>query len=207
MGVNNQAGCRMAHSTQTTSPLMKRLLLPLIVLLAGCASSNEFIRDDVDLSRYQRIAVLPLNDHASERGSGNQVADIVSMNLLNSPITVVDRTQTIQMLAEQLAGSIGIIDESTAPEIGRILGVQALLTGSINEWQSFETNIQVVQGADPAMMPISAAGVSLKLIDVETGQVVWAGSARGTETGHGLQANSAQKAVRSILGRLRRHFE
>ncbi len=177
-----------------------------MVLFVGCASSNEFVRDDVDLSQYQRIAVLPLSDHASEPGSGNQVADILSMNLLNSPIIVVDRTQTMQILAEQLAGAVGIIDASTAPEIGRILGVQALLTGSINEWQSFETNIQMVQGADPAMMPVSAAGISLKLIDVETGQVVWAGSARGTVTGHGLQAIAAQKAVKSIIGKFTRHF-
>ena len=56
-----------------------------------------------------------------------------------------------------------------------------------------------MQGAAPAMMPISTAGVSLKLIDIETGQIVWAGSARGSGTGLNMQIEAAKKAVNKLI--------
>ncbi len=93
----------------------------------------------------------------------------------------------------------GVIDENTAPSIGKLLGVQAILTGSVNEFQCVNTNIQMVQGAAPAYMAISSAGISLKLIDCETGQIVWAGSARGTELGQNVEIMAAQKAIKDIL--------
>lgn len=185
----------------------KNSILISIIILIGCASSEEFIRPGINFKKYRRIAVLPLADYPSFPGSGIQVADIISMSLLGSDFSVIDRSQTQHILAEQDLGMTGVIDELTAPKVGKLLGVQAILTGSINEWQSTRTNIQMVQGAAPAYMDISAAGITLKLIDCETGEVVWAGSARGSEIGPNVEARAARKAVDDILDKLKSHFK
>ncbi|MDZ7724637.1 MAG: CsgG/HfaB family protein [candidate division KSB1 bacterium] len=181
----------------------KILITITIYIFLQCASSEVFVRNDIDYSKYNRIAVFPLTDYPNRPGSGIQVADMLSMQLINSQYNIIDRSQTMHILQEQQLGMTGFIDESTAPSIGKVLGVQAILTGSISEYQCIQTNIQVVQGADPAYMPISKAAISLKLIDCETGQIVWAGSARGSEIGQNVENIAAQKAIKNILDKFK----
>lgn len=180
-----------------------RILIILFVLL-NCASSEVYIKNDIDYSKYHRIAVFPLADYPTQPGSGIQFADILSAQLINSNYNIIDRSQTMLLLQEQSLGMTGVIDERTAPSIGNLLGVQAILTGSINEYQCITTNIQVVQGAQPAYMPISKAGIALKLIDCESGQIVWAGSARGTDVGQNDEVSAAQKAIKNILKKFKK---
>ncbi len=181
----------------------KILITITIYIFLQCASSEVFVRNDIDYSKYNRIAVFPLTDYPNRPGSGIQVADMLSMQLINSQYNIIDRSQTMHILQEQQLGMTGFIDESTAPSIGKVLGVQAILTGSISEYQCIQTNIQVVQGADPAYMPISKAAISLKLIDCETGQIVWTGSARGSEIGQNVENIAAQKAIKNILDKFK----
>ena len=182
------------------------LTVSVIISVYGCATSEEFVRPDTNFTKYKRVAVLPLVDYPAFPGSGVQVADIISMKLLSSKLTILDRIQTSQILNEQSIGMSGIIDNNTAPEVGKILGVQALLTGSINEYGTTTVDIQVVQGGKPAPMDISAAGITLKLIDCETGQIIWAGSARGTKVGNHVEAIAASKAVENLLKSFNKHF-
>jgi len=186
--------------------IKKTALIILIIIVCGCATSEEFIRPGIDLSKYKRRAVLPFADYPYQPGSGVLLADIVSMELLKQGINVIDRSTTVKILTELSLGSTGIIDESTAPRIGLLLGVSALLTGSINKYNTTFTNIQLVAGASPAYMPSSAVALSLKLIDVETGQIVWAASAEDTEIGNLVEAKAARNAVRNALKKLIKHL-
>ena len=178
---------------------MKRInLLIFSLLVVTCSTSGEYFTADVDFSKYSRIAVFPLTDYPLAQGSGLQVADILSMKLLGSNLTILDRSQTSRILQEQKIGESGIINESTAPEIGNILGVQAILTGSISEYGTKTVDIQVVQGGNPAPVDVSAVSVTLKLIDCETGQIIWAGSARGTQIGGRGISSAAKKAISEL---------
>ena len=187
--------------------MIRKIFLSVIVLVIfACATSDEFLRPDTDFNKYKRRAVLPLSDYPTVPGSGIQVADILSMKLLSSPLTIIDRNQSAQMLSEQKMSMIGIVDDNTAIDVGKLLGVQALLTGSINEYGTTTVDIQMVQGAAPAPMDISAAGITLKLIDCETGQVIWAGSARGSQIGNHVEALAATKAIDDLLKKFNSHF-
>ena len=186
---------------------MLKYIVLLTFLTISCASSEEFIRPGTKLTNYRRIAILPFTDYPVAKGSGIIVADIVSMSLMTSELYVVDRAQTSAILAEQNLGMTGIIDESTAPQVGKMLGVQALLSGSISEWSSTTSNIQVVQGAAPAYLTISTAGITLKITDVNTGQIIWAASARGSEVGDMVQSRAATKAIKNIVSKLLKHYE
>ena len=178
----------------------------LFIFFIGCATTEEFVRPGVDFRKYKRIAVLPFSDYPLQIGSGIQVADIVAMELLKCGIDVVDRSSINQILNEQTAGLSGVIDESTTPKVGKLLGVKGIMTGSINEYGTTVTNIQLVQGASPAYMPVSTAGITLKLIDTETGQIVWSASSRGSEIGNNVQAIAAKKAITKTINEFIKHF-
>jgi curli biogenesis system outer membrane secretion channel CsgG len=181
-------------------------ILIIMLLILSCATSDEYFTADVDFSSYSRIAVLSLTDFPTAPGSGTQVADIVSMKLLTTNLTILDRSQTSAILNEQKIGSTGLIDGDTAPEIGKILGVQAILTGSVGEFGTKTVDIQIVQGGRPAPMDIAGVSIILKLIDCETGQIIWAGSARGTQIGAHGESSAASKAVTELIKNFRRHF-
>ncbi len=179
--------------------ITKMLLILSLTLFFGCATSKDFVRPGTNFSKYQRVAVLPLLDFPNQPQSGVQVADIISMRMLATGITILDRLQTAQLLSEQKFGMSGLSAEDTAPRIGRMLGVQAIISGSVNEWQTACNNVQFIAGAAPAILCTSAAGITLKLIDTETGQIVWAGSARGSTIGSNLQSMAAEKAAENIV--------
>jgi len=186
---------------------MITIFIPLGFAFICCASSTEYVKPGVDFNKYNRIAVLPLIDYSTHPGSGAQVSDILALSLLKHGIDVIDRSQTTNILNEQNLGLYGIVDASTAPNVGKLLGVRCIITGSINEWSSTIVNIQMVQGADPAYMPISAAGFSLKLIDCETGEIIWASSARGSTTGNEMQAVAAQKSADKVADQLAKRLK
>ncbi len=169
------------------------------LLLSGCVTSNVYIRHDIDYSKYQRIAIAPLFDYPQAPGVGLQIADIISAQLIGSEFTIVERSRMMYVLKEQSLGLSGIIDEKTAPAIGSILGVQAVLTGSVNEFRTQKTPMQIDNSAQPSYIYTSIVGISLKLIDCETGTVVWGGTARGTVLGGGNEMVAAQKTVKKIL--------
>ena len=167
------------------------------MIVLGCARSKEFIKPDIDFTKYKRIAVFPLSDYPGKPGSGIQVTDMVAVRLLNSNFDVLDRTETASVLEEQQLGLSGLVDEETAPTVGRILGVQALLTGSITEYKTL--SIRNVN--------LSTAKLTLKLVDCETGQIVWAVSARGEQVGGDTEAMAAEKAIDDIVQKLAKHMQ
>lgn len=180
------------------------ITLSFLLFQQGCASSEEFVRPGTNLSDFHRIAILPLQDYPLAKGSGIIVADYISMKLMISNLSIVDRSQTSAILSEQTLGLTGIIDENTAPGVGKLLGVQALLTGSISEWKCETTNIQMVKDYPPSYITICSTGLTLKLIDSESGQILWAGSARGSQIGD--QSESAKKAVNNLMKRFLTHY-
>lgn len=184
---------------KSISKIQYHYLLPILLILQ-CASSEMFSREDVDYNKYKRIAVLPLSDYPGRPGTGIQIADLLSGLLLNSKYHIIDRSQTMRILQEQSLGLSGVIDENTAPKIGKLLGVQAMFDGSVTEYQSRMVNIQLVQGEAPAYINSSHAGLTLKLIDAETGQIIWSGTASGSSIQN--EADAAKKAIKSILKKL-----
>lgn len=149
---------------------------------------------------------MPFSDYPSQKGTGIQVADIVEMEFLKNGVNVINRSNLNQILNEQKAGLFGIIDESTAPKIGKLLGVKAIMTGSVYEYGTTITNIQIVQGEAPAYIPISAASITLKLVDTETGRIVWSASSRDSQFGNNAQAIAVQKAISKTIKQSIRHI-
>jgi TolB-like protein len=114
------------------------------------------------------IAVLPFES----KGIGGELG---GMDLLDKLITafvninrfkVIERAQLEKILAEQKLGISGIVDASTAAQIGKGIGVDAVLVGSVTRAQN-------------------AVSVDARLIDTETAAIITARDAYST--GIGLQ--------------------
>src|SRR5690606_21238006 len=86
-----------------------------------------------------RIAVVNFENNSTWTywgdNLGRAAADELVTQLLNGgQFTVIERTQLESVIAEQKLGASGAVDASTAARIGKILGVQFILTGSITQF-------------------------------------------------------------------------
>ena len=173
----------------------------IFLFFISCASSDIFVRLGTDFTKYNRVAVLPFQDFFKLPGSGNEVADVLSFALLETGFNVIDRSQTETLLREQGAyGQSGILDASTIPKIGKILGVQAIITGVVSD---YSTGIVFLDKEKEVPMGYSNVALTIKMLDVETSQVVWAGTCKGsTPFMQGQLMMATKKAFRNVISQL-----
>lgn len=92
--------------------------------------------------------------------------------------SVVERGQIDNVLKEQQFSNSGIVDDAQASQIGKLLGIDAIITGSVSyshkDEQSETTNYDLSGKATtvPCLKRTVTADARIRIISVTTGQVV-----------------------------------
>lgn len=113
----------------------------------------------VKQSKYKRIAIVPYNvsgydGQGIDKVSGTALADRYTMELMKAGYDVIERNKLEAILKEHRLGMTGLTDARSSIKIGKILGVQGFVFGSVS--------------GKP-----NAFSVMTKLVDVETSSTVW----------------------------------
>jgi curli biogenesis system outer membrane secretion channel CsgG len=109
---------------------------------------------------------------------GTSASDILTTELFKTgAFIVVERTQLKQALGEQSLGQTGAVNPETAAQAGRVLGLNALVTGSISQF-GVSTG-----GADYRVyrekVQTAKCTVDVRVVDASTGQLYFADSGKG----------------------------
>lgn len=138
-----------------------------------------------------RIAIIEFENKADNqywwRGGGEALQDkFVTALVKSGKFRVIEREKLDALMREKGLVMSGDIDASTASRIGKILGLNYMLTGSVTEY-----GVEDAGGRTPTfggrVPSISAkrrkftAAVDARLIDVETAEIVWAEDAEAEE--------------------------
>lgn len=194
---------------------LKSVIVFLVIFCVGCATTPEIITDGylrpgIDFNKYERIAVTGFTDAADAPNSGKEIADIVGLEMLKRGYNILERNQVELILHEQRLGLSGVLDSQTVNEIGKILGVQAIITGTVGTYHrekiyrgSTEINLPgpmkeitkiIFPGGETLKYEVS---LTIKMVDVETGTVIWIAS--GSLSGSEPSAILAKKIVLQSL--------
>ncbi|MBP7795319.1 MAG: hypothetical protein KA059_00900 [Elusimicrobiales bacterium] len=91
-----------------------------------------------DIGKYaqgvNKIAVIPFSyaDNTQSTKDGSVIAERLSMKLINmNKFEVIERTQLDKVLSELKLQNSGVIDAQSAKELGKVLGVDAIITGTL----------------------------------------------------------------------------
>lgn len=152
-------------------PPASRLTLVLILglWLAGCGgvAPSTYVHPNYDFSNVKKVAVLPLENLASDQTAGEKVRKIVVTELLASGVVdVVEPGQVNRVLAVQNIQNPAAMSPDEFKKLAAALGVQLLIVGSV---ESFD-RVQVGGVQAPEVT------LTLRGIDAESGTVVWAAS-------------------------------
>ncbi|HET6678563.1 MAG TPA: CsgG/HfaB family protein [Nitrospira sp.] len=143
-------------------------------------------RDTVD--RYQTMAVMLLEDAPGVAGSGSRVAGIVTTLLLDLDINVVERAKLDEVLKEQVI-QLTHADDANVLKVGKLVGAQAIIVGGVQEWERHEQS------------RMNKVSLSFRMIDVETGQLLFNGEGHLTDFTTDDPEGSARLIVHRILAR------
>jgi TolB-like protein len=123
-------------------------------------NKNKIPISDQEINPKQlRTAVIEftVKGNFSVEDAGSMIAEWMTVALDNTEVfKVYERLSLAQLMKEHELGLTGIMDEQTIAEIGKIHGVEAIVTGSIFKFGN-------------------VISVTSKLIDVETAQLIKSG--------------------------------
>jgi curli biogenesis system outer membrane secretion channel CsgG len=167
--------------------------------VCGCATAECYKKPGVDFSKYKRCAVVQF--HCSSNPSiGQEVADAIALEFMKKGYDVIERSQLESVLDEDDLRAYGLTESSKSAL--RLAGVNAIVTGSVSRYSCHPSSVPIFyQGAILGVMNTSDchASVSLKMLDVGTGEVLWAANGSHSENAVGM---TAQKVLHEVLDKV-----
>lgn len=141
------------------------LLLAASLSLSGCLGSDPYLGLAGELARpleggNRRLAVLPFRSLDPKlSGEGEAMAERLLSRLYGrSGFVLVERTGLQQILSEHRLAATGAVDARKAQEIGRLLGADALVVGTVvGVGRSLELEARVVDVASGKVLAASQA--------------------------------------------------
>ena len=155
------------------SRILALLLLPPLAACTGI-KSTKFLNPDFDFSYVEKVAVLPFENLSTDQQAGARATRLFLTELLATGALDVVEPGEVHAELTRLASPSPQLNQEQLVALGRELGVQALILGSVNESQ------QIRSGT--VMVPVVTLDV--RMVEAESGVTVWA--ATDTEKGSGV---------------------
>lgn len=174
-----------------------------------------------DAQLKKRVAVFAFEDKTDRsshwwdgRAPGDGMADMLTTALVKSgEYTVVERKDVAAVLEEQRLGESGAVTQESATRLGKVLGVELAVVGSVTEFGHSKQDIGgTVKGFGLGVKKQKATvAVDVRLISTTTGEILKAEHVRREESSSGLSVstregsfNNASDFDNSIVGKATR---
>ena len=137
------------------------------LLISGCAASKgeSFVRTGYDFGKIDKVAVVKVSGAVRGEAVKDQITDFFNMELLKRGFNAIERSQIKTLLQEQKFQASEVTTSTGAARAGQILNVPAIMLVNIPKYKD-------------------EMSMTAKMIDVQDGSILWAGSGFG-RTGKG----------------------
>ena len=146
---------------------------------------------------------------------GKGIADLIVNRLVSSGVySVIERKALDKLLAEQNFSNSDRADPSTAAKIGKLLGVDAIVLGSITQFGRDDKTTNIgggVLGGITGRYGLggvgkrnakAVVGLSARLVNVNTGEILAVASGKGQSTRSGATLEGSGGAASAAAGAL-----
>lgn len=183
---------------------MKRLavvLLLAVLAVPALAQAPPAARKRVAVIDFDYATVRTyVNDiWGSDQDIGKGIADMLVGQLVrNGNYSVVERKQLDRVLQEQNFQQSGRADASTAAQLGRLLGVDAIIIGSITQFGRDDKKVGIGGGVRVGGIGIGGVGrrsakavvqIDARIVDIRTAEIL------GVATGFGESKRSGTTLI------------
>lgn len=141
-------------------------LLIALALAPGCSKGESYTHAGYNFANLDKVAVIEVAGAVEGETAKNQIADFFGMELLKKGYSPIERAQAQALLNEQDFQASDMTSPENVAKVGKILNVPVVLVVNIPTYYD-EMNM------------------TAKMMDVETGRLLWMGSA-SADTGKNL---------------------
>ncbi len=184
--------------------MKKRIIFWFLIIFCGLQYSMPLptLADSKRLKR--RIAVLDFENKSgythrwwSGGTVGEGMADMLTTALVQTgDYRVLERQEIQSILDEQNMGLSGAVTPESAAEIGKLLGVELAVFGSVSEFGHSQSNIGGTikkEGFGLGIKSQSATvAIDVRFVDTSTGEIISAETVRKSETKRGLSVQTRE---------------
>ena len=158
------------------------MLVAMTVTLIASSPMSMLAGEAEEGADKVRVAVMNFENNSSWRYWGDNLGyaaadELVTQLFKTKKFSLVERTQLEAVLAEQNLGQSGRVNSAQAAEIGRILGVQMILTGSITKFSVDKKGGGF--GKFRAEYSEAESNLDIRLINTETAEIMFADEGEG----------------------------
>jgi len=152
----------------------------------------------------KRVAVFDFEDKTEHRWrwwngqpGGHGMADMLTTELVKSgKYQVIERQAIAKIMQEQRLGQSGAITSQSAAEVGKLLGVELAIIGSVTEFGYKKSNVGGFlkkKGLGLGIQTASASvGIDIRFINTNTGEILAADNVRKEKSKKGLKVDTRQ---------------
>lgn len=188
--------------TALSAGLILFALCSLLFFSHGCAGSpKHYIRPDFAISSVKRVAILPLENYTSDNYAGERIRKTIITEILSRGIDVIEPGEVTRILRESKVRSLGSIKITEIQDIGKTLGVEAVMLGSVEAYGM----------GRGILVTYPEVTINVRLLEVSSGNIIW--SIRHTSGGanfwtrhfgsEGISlSEAAGKVVKEAIGTL-----
>jgi curli biogenesis system outer membrane secretion channel CsgG len=186
------------------------ILIAQVLAAVGCEEEKRVkLTYEKELAVVKTYAVLPFVDAPGPRGkgSGNVVVNAIIAELYRCRgVRVVERSQINKILTER-DFNISQLDSDKATRLGKLAGADAVIFGEVNQYAAQQEYshgaVYVVSSGGTKHM--HRVGLYLRVVDVKTGQVLYAEGGQGQDKEGFL--NAAKIAAGEAIKPLRDFYD
>jgi len=173
------------------------------------------------MAQKKRVAVFEFDDKTDHRvhwwsgqSVGRGMSDMLVTELVKSgKYTVIERSALDKLMQEQKLGMTGMVTQQSAAQVGKLLGVQVAIIGSVTEFGHSKggTGGTIKNLRIGVSKQAATVAVDVRFIDVNTGEILLAENIRKQKSKSGLSLgtpkfsfNNRNKFDQSIVGKATR---
>jgi curli biogenesis system outer membrane secretion channel CsgG len=163
----------------------------MLIFMIAFLSMSVFGQDLSALKK--RVAVVAFEDRA---GYGHNIGKGVSDMLITALVEtdrylVIERSELDEVLKEQGLGQSGAVTPQSAAQVGKLLGIEVMITGSVTEFGEKKSEVGgglgSLSGFNIGVSTKTArVAVDIRMVNVNTGEIIAAKSAVGEDATTGL---------------------
>jgi curli biogenesis system outer membrane secretion channel CsgG len=128
------------------------------------------------------LAVRAFENKTGERVPASAITEMMTTELYNAGLFSLMERERLDVVADEIRlGQSGLMDSSTAPELGKIKGAQYTMTGAVTVYHyNAGGGAAVVPGvAGGALGKTAYVTLDIRIIDNTTGEIVYAAAEQG----------------------------
>jgi curli biogenesis system outer membrane secretion channel CsgG len=173
--------------------MIRILYLAVAVLLVLAADGSAQQKKRVAILSFEDVAIKSSSGAAlpSQQDVGASLAEVLVKELLkDGKYSIIEREALDEVLKEQNFSNSSRADARTAANIGRVLGVDAIIIGSVTQFDIAESEVGVgsgslsritrgVVGGGKRVNTRASVAMTARMVDASTGEVLTAVSGSG----------------------------